>query len=51
MIITTETQFSLGEVLPYKEKLEEIYNTVTQGHYHIQFVEEDEYQKIYPTKK
>lgn len=45
LIITTETQFSLGEVLPYKEKLEEIYNTVTQGHYHIQFVEEDEYQK------
>ena len=44
-IITTETLFSLGEVLPYKEKLEEIYNTVTQGHYHIQFVEEDEYQK------
>lgn len=45
IIVTVDTQWSLGEVHPYKEKLEEIYNTLTSGHYHINLVVEDDYNQ------
>lgn len=43
--ITVDTQWSLGEVIPYLDKLEEIYNTITNGHFHLHLVIEDEYNK------
>lgn len=45
VIITIDTQWSLNEVLPYVDKLQEIYNTLTSGHYHLNLVTEDEYNK------
>ncbi len=43
IIVTIDTQWSLGEVNPYLDKLEEIYNTLTSGHYHINLVVEEDY--------
>lgn len=45
LIVTVETQWSLGEVQPFLDKLEEIYNTLTSGHYHINLVVEEDYNK------
>ena len=43
--ITVDTQWSLDGVSPYLEKLEEIYNTLTSGHYQLHLETEDEYNK------
>ena len=43
IIVTVDTQWSLGEVHPFLSKLEEIYNTITSGHYHINLVVEEDY--------
>lgn len=43
--ITADTQWSLDAVMPYLEKLQEMYNAVTQGHYHLHLVTENEYQE------
>ena len=43
--ITVDTQWSLDGVSPYLEKLEEIYNTLTSGHYKLHLETEDEYNK------
>lgn len=43
--ITIDTQWSLDIVLPYMDKLEEIYNTITHGHYHLNLVTESDYNK------
>ena len=40
-----QTQWSLDGVSPYLEKLEEIYNTLTSGHYQLHLETEDEYNK------
>lgn len=45
MIITADTQWTLKSVEPHVDKLQEIYNTITQNHYHIQLMTEDEYKK------
>ena len=45
LIVTADTSWSKSEVLPYKEKLEEIYNTLTNGHYHINLVTEEDYNQ------
>ncbi len=41
--ITSETQWGMNEVVPYLEALEEIYNTLTSGHYHLHLLSEEEY--------
>lgn len=43
--ITIDTQWSLDIVLPYMDKLEEIYNTVTHGRYHLNLITEEDYNK------
>lgn len=43
--ITIDTQWSLDIVLPYMDKLEEIYNTVTHERYHLNLVTESDYNK------
>ena len=43
LIITCETKWAVGEVSSALDKLEEIYNTLTNGHYHINLYVEDEY--------
>lgn len=43
--ITVDTQWSLDGVLSYLDKLEEIYNTLTSGHYHLHLITEEEYNK------
>lgn len=43
--ITIDTQWSLEEVAPYLDNLEEIYNTLTNGHYHLHLITEEEYKK------
>lgn len=48
--ITADTQWSLDAVLPYADKLQEMYNTVTQGHYHLHIVTENEYQEAVQLK-
>jgi len=45
IIVTVDTQWSLGEVSPFLDKLEEIYNTLTNGHYHINLVVEEDYNQ------
>lgn len=45
VIITADTQWTLKSVEPHVDKLQEIYNTITQNHYHIQLMTEDEYKK------
>jgi len=45
LIVTVDTQWSLGEVSPFLDKLEEIYNTLTSGHYHINLIVEEDYNK------
>lgn len=45
VIITIDTQWSLDIVLPYMDKLEEIYNTVTHGHYHLTLMTESDFNK------
>lgn len=41
--VTVDTQWSLDGVEPYLDKLEEIYNTLTSGHYHLHLVTETDY--------
>jgi chromosomal replication initiator protein DnaA len=41
--ITSETQWGMNEVVPHLEALEEIYNTLTSGHYHLNLLSEEEY--------
>ncbi|MBS5112328.1 MAG: chromosomal replication initiator protein DnaA [Coprobacillus cateniformis] len=43
--VTIDTQWSLDVVLPYIDRLEEIYNTLTSGHYHLSLVTEGDYNK------
>lgn len=43
--VTIDTQWSYDYVYPYLEKLEEIYNTLTNGHYHLNLVTEEDYNK------
>lgn len=43
--VTADTQWSVEGVEPYLEKLEEVYNTITGGHYKIHLVTEDDYTK------
>ena len=45
LIVTADTSWAISEVVPYKEKLEEIYNTLTNGHYHINLVSEEDYKQ------
>ena len=45
LIVTADTSWAISEVLPYKEKLEEIYNTLTNGHYHINLISEEDYKQ------
>lgn len=45
LIVTTDSLWAISEVLPYKEKLEEIYNTLTNGHYHINLISEEDYNQ------
>ncbi len=45
LIVTVDTQWSLDVVQPHLEKLEEIYNTLTSGRYHIQLVIEEDYNQ------
>ena len=45
LIVTADTSWAISEVIPYKEKLEEIYNTLTNGHYHINLVSEEDYKQ------
>ena len=45
LTITVDTQWSYGEVEPFLEKLQEIYNTVTKGHYHINLILEEDYNR------
>ncbi len=45
LIVTADTSWAISEVLPYKEKLEEIYNTLTNGHYHINLVTDEDYNQ------
>ncbi len=45
LIVTADTEWAISEVLPHKEKLEEIYNTLTNGHYHINLVNEEDYNQ------
>lgn len=45
LIVTTDSLWAISEVNPYKEKLEEIYNTLTNGHYHINLISEEDYNK------
>lgn len=45
IVITSDTQWSLGEVTPFLDKLEEIFNTLTHGHYHIRLIAEDEFNQ------
>ena len=43
--ITVDTQWSYSSVLPYLDKLQEIYNTITNGHYHLRLVTEEDYKQ------
>ncbi len=45
VIIIVDTQWSYDTVLPYLDKLQEIYNTITKGHYHLHLVTEEEHNK------
>ena len=45
LVVTTDSLWAISEVNPYKEKLEEIYNTLTNGHYHINLISEEDYNK------
>ena len=45
LIVTADTSWAISEVVPYKEKLEEIYNTLTNGHYHINLISEEDYKQ------
>jgi len=45
VIITVDTQWNLDMIQPYLEKLEEIYNAITAGHYHIRLMTEKDYIK------
>lgn len=45
LIVTTDTNWSKEEVLTSISKLEEIYNTLTNGHYHINLIVEEDYNK------
>lgn len=44
--ITVDTQWALTEVQNYTNHLQEIYNTLTNSHYHIHIVLEDEYNQV-----
>lgn len=48
--MTIDTQWSLDFVLAYLNNLEEIYNTITNGHYHLTLVTEDDYNKATSNK-
>lgn len=43
LLVTTETNWSKGEVMASLDKLEEIFNTLTSGHYHINLLIEEDY--------
>lgn len=43
--ITIDTNWSLEVVEPYLSQLQEIYNTVTNGHYQLQLITEEDYKK------
>lgn len=43
--MTIDTQWSLDFVSTYIDNLEEIYNTITNGHYHLTLVTEEDYNK------
>lgn len=45
LTVTVDTQWSLGEVIPYIEKLEEIYNTISSSHCHLHLIVEEDYNK------
>ena len=45
LIVTTDSLWAISEVNPYKEKLEEIYNTLTNGHYHIHLISDEDYKQ------
>lgn len=49
--ITIDTQWSLDIVLPYMNKLEEIYNTITHGRYHLNLMTEEDYNKSIQNKE
>ena len=43
--ITIDTKWSLDVVEPYLTHLQEIYNTVTNGHYQLHLMTEEDFQK------
>lgn len=45
LTVTVDTQWSLGEVIPFIDKLEEIYNTISSSHCHLHLVVEEDYNK------
>ena len=49
--ITIDTNWSLEVVEPYLSQLQEIYNTVTNGHYQLQLITEEDYKKSYAQKE
>lgn len=51
IIVTVDTEWSFREVQLHLDKLEEIYNTLTSGRYHIQLVIEEDYNKSIQQKK
>ncbi|WP_028042612.1 chromosomal replication initiator protein DnaA [Candidatus Stoquefichus massiliensis] len=49
--ITIDTQWSLDFVSTYLVNLEEIYNTLTNGRYHLTLITEEDYNKLTSKKK
>lgn len=49
--ITIDTNWSLEVVEPYLSQLQEIYNTVTNGHYQLQLITEEDYKKSHAQKE
>ncbi|MEG0451558.1 MAG: chromosomal replication initiator protein DnaA [Coprobacillus sp.] len=50
LTVTVDTQWSLGEVIPYIDKLEEIYNTLSSSHCHLHLIVEEDYNNSLLTK-
>lgn len=45
VIVTVDLKWNLNEVNTHKDELEEIFNTISNGYYHLMFITEDDYIK------
>ncbi len=50
VILTIDTKWSYDFVVDYMDILEEIYNSITNGQYHLNLMSEEDYSKSYATK-